>query len=49
LYNPTTLTTYHATKAIHKGSSNLNIPPLDIVMECTKENVVAPHHELEVI
>jgi hypothetical protein len=37
------------TKAIHKGSSNLNIPLLDIVMEWAKENVVAPHHELEAI
>jgi hypothetical protein len=48
-HNSTTPITQHVAKQIHEGSTNINIPPLDVVMECTKGNVIVTHHELEVI
>ncbi len=48
-HNSTTPITHHVAKQIHEGSTNINIPPLDVVVECTKGNVIVTHHELEVI
>ncbi len=48
-HNSTTLITHHVAKQIHERSTNINIPPLDEVVECTKGNVIVIHHELEII
>jgi hypothetical protein len=48
-HNSTTPITHHVAKKIHEGSTNINIPPFDVVVECTKGNVIVIHHELEII
>jgi hypothetical protein len=48
-HKSTTPITHHVPKQIHEGSTNINIPPLDVVVECTKGNVIGTHRELEMI
>jgi hypothetical protein len=39
-HKSTTPITHHVPKQIHEGSTNINIPPLDVIVI---------HHELEMI
>jgi hypothetical protein len=35
-HNSTMPITHHVAKQIHEGSTNINIPPLDVIVECKK-------------